>query len=212
MEPLLLDVRSADSFGEYVSCQLPALLSLKHRIVTKGIDSSTITDGGRHLILVVNGQSNLHLCAAVETEAYQANVSCIFLQFSSRYVCVGPTVTPGNGPCWSCYSSRLKQHMTLEEVAVREHLDQQPLTSATYAVPEPVLAIATSVLAQRITALASANLSGGTIWELNYFTGASRQHYVVPIHNCPRCSSHEKLSPQLHQELRELAINKAVVR
>ncbi|MFK4221524.1 TOMM precursor leader peptide-binding protein [Streptomyces sp. NPDC019890] len=114
---------------------------------------------------------------------------------------IGPVLTPGSGPCWTCMAHRLRQHRQPEQYIGSALGVTAPLAPR-------VATPASRTLALQLIALETAKWLAGyrcekqsSIWTLNTVQSLSRHHPVERRPQCPECGDPQLVSSRVRKAL-----------
>jgi bacteriocin biosynthesis cyclodehydratase domain-containing protein len=111
---------------------------------------------------------------------------------------VGPTVIPGETPCFQCFTLRLKSNLPdySEYLFVEEYLRRERLRPATLAMTPGIGLLALEVV--KALTWFSSPATYAHLYSLNLLTLQSGLHPVLKIPRCPACGRPSAPRPTIH--------------
>lgn len=107
---------------------------------------------------------------------------------------VGPSILPGETPCYTCYQLRMKGNVDFypEHEAFEQFLIDNPNTSVTYgSIPAFYSIVANHVALEAVKMITKSMPSSiyGNVYTIDFFTLRQGLHKVLKIPRCPSCGS-----------------------
>lgn len=111
---------------------------------------------------------------------------------------IGPTIIPGETPCFQCFTLRLKSNLPdyAEYVLVEEYLKKGRLQAETLAITPGAGLLALEVLKAITWFMAPATYAH--LFSLNLLTLQSKSHPILKIPRCPACGRTGTTRPTIH--------------
>jgi bacteriocin biosynthesis cyclodehydratase domain-containing protein len=131
------------------------------------------------------------LCKLLEELSYDWQRPFVPLFQSSTALRLGPVVVPGQGPCWTCWTQRFRQHAEWPEAeaVILDHYAQHG-EAGPHGFLEPFAMMAAERLSSIIDQLSSSIPIAGNIWQIDMLTRDISVSRVVGVHDCSRCGLH----------------------
>jgi bacteriocin biosynthesis cyclodehydratase domain-containing protein len=140
------------------------------------------------MILLIAWRAVPSLCEFVNHLSFERDRPFVPVIQDLTVLRVGPIIMPGLGPCWNCWATRLQQHAgwTAQREALLDHYESHP-DEGPRGFVEPLVRIASSILADRMDAIDTSSVTPGLIWQLDILTGEITTATLVGVHNCTYC-------------------------
>jgi bacteriocin biosynthesis cyclodehydratase domain-containing protein len=200
-----IHVLSIGDFGRAVAAHLKAL---GPRVLETVVNDHTVPLP--HLwplcdvIVLAGWRSSPNLCELVEELSYARQWPFVPVFQVAGLLRLGPVVVPGEGPCWTCWTQRLKQHAEWPdaEAALLEHYARQA-DAGPRGFLEPFALMAAARLSQTIQQLSTRQAIAGQVWQIHMLTREITRSQVIGIHGCARCGLHRAESARSFDPMRE---------
>jgi bacteriocin biosynthesis cyclodehydratase domain-containing protein len=101
---------------------------------------------------------------------------------------LGPIVKPGEGPCWHCWMTRLRQHSgwTKERTSLLQYYATHP-AAGPQGFLQPYVMMTAARIAQTINDFDSSEAVPGFVWQVDMLTRQIITSTVVGVHDCSWC-------------------------
>ena len=119
----------------------------------------------------------------------------LLAQPSGLFPLIGPVFTPGEGPCWTCLSERMKRNREVKALLDRTHarcVAVSPLVHQTFG--QTAIQLASVEIAKAIATGLGTDLSSHVV-SLDLLGSTVVKHYVAKRPQCPACGREDLRDP-----------------
>ena len=198
-------ILSVGDFGQAVATHLKAL---QPDVVETVVKNDTVPMPemwpASRVTVIAGWRPAPNLCELLEELSYRWQRPFIPLFQVSSVLRLGPVVVPGEGPCWSCWIQRFRQHAEWPEAeaALLEHYARHA-EAGPRGFLEPFAVMAAARLSQTLQQLSAKDPIAGQIWQIHMLTREITTGQMVGVHGCPRCGLHREPSVRAFATMRE---------